>query len=152
PTAANRPLRVGFVSGDLAHHPVGYLLIRLVEAIDREQIEAYCYSSRRREDDLTERFKAAAVVWRPTALVSDKDLVRMVREDDIDVLVDLSGHTNGNRLMVFAAKPAPFQMTWLGYVGTTGLSMMDGLVADRYHVPPGEEPRYVEKVLRMPDG
>ena len=79
-------------------------------------------------------------------------LAEQIRADRIDILFDLAGHTARNRLLVFARKPAPIQITWAGYVGTTGLTAMDYLLADRYEVPPGAERHYRERVLRMPDG
>ena len=83
--------------------------------------------------------------------VSDDALAQQIRDDAIDILFDLNGHTAGNRLLVFARKPAPLQITWLGYEGTTGLSAMDYLLADRYEVAAGEEVDYCEQVLRMPE-
>ncbi len=84
--------------------------------------------------------------------MSDQRLAEQIRADRIDILFDLAGHTAHNRLLVFARKPAPIQVTWAGYVGTTGLATMDYLLADRYEVPPGAERHYQERVLRMPDG
>jgi predicted O-linked N-acetylglucosamine transferase (SPINDLY family) len=89
--------------------------------------------------------------WRPVVGFSHEELAEQIRRDEVDILVDLIGHV-GKRLMVFARRPAPLQVTWLGYVGTTGLTAMDFLLADRYHVPSGEEGNYVEQILRMPNG
>jgi predicted O-linked N-acetylglucosamine transferase (SPINDLY family) len=89
--------------------------------------------------------------WREAASWSDEQLAAAIVDDRIDILIDLSGHTAGSRLAVFARRPAPVQLTWMGYVGTTGLKAMDGLIADRFHVPAGEEAAYVERVLRLPD-
>jgi predicted O-linked N-acetylglucosamine transferase (SPINDLY family) len=86
------------------------------------------------------------------AALDDAALAARVRAEDIDILVDLAGHTAGNRLLAFARKPAPVQLTWAGYVGTTGLAAIDWLIADRFHVPPELEPDHVERVLRLPDG
>jgi predicted O-linked N-acetylglucosamine transferase (SPINDLY family) len=145
-----RPLRVGFVSFDLARHPVGYFLTRLVQNLDPPQVQVACYSLRPVGDDFTARFQATSAVWREAYALSDERLAEQIRDDRIDILFDLGGHTAQNRLLVFARKPAPIQITWAGYVGTTGLSAMDYLLADRYHVPPEAEPDYVERVLRMP--
>ena len=101
---------------------------------------------------MTERIAAAAGEWRDVRSLSDSALAEQIRGDQIDVLFDLGGHTSGNRLLVFARKPAPVQVTWLGYVGTTGLTAMDYLLADRFHVREGEEEYYSEQVLRMPNG
>jgi protein O-GlcNAc transferase len=147
-----RPLRVGFLSFDLARHPVGFFLIRALESFDRAQCQAVCYSTRREADDITARFQAAAALWRDAYRLSDTQLAEQIRADQIDILFDLAGHTAQNRLLVFARKPAPIQITWAGYVGTTGLSAMDYLLADRYEVPPEAEVDYAERVLRMPHG
>ncbi len=145
-------LRLGFVSPDLKRHPVGYFLIRALENLSREEYETVCYSDRVAKDDLTERFQAAASQWRDVFGVSDQRLAEQVRADGIDILFDLAGHTSHNRLLVFARKPAPVQITWIGYEGTTGLAAMDYLLADRYVIPGESERYYRERVLRMPDG
>jgi predicted O-linked N-acetylglucosamine transferase (SPINDLY family) len=93
-----------------------------------------------------------AAVWHDTERLPDAALAELIRADHIDVLFDLTGHTCHNRLLVFARKPAPLQITWIGYVGTTGLAAMDYLLADRHHVPAEAERHYCEQVLRMPDG
>jgi protein O-GlcNAc transferase len=145
------PLRLGFVSPDLAAHPVGLFLIRALENLDRRQFHLVCYSDRLRADTITRRFQAVAHQWRDVCGQPDEQLAAAIRADGIDMLFDLSGHTARNRLLVFARRPAPIQITWLGYVGTTGLGTMDYLLADRHEIPPGAEPYYREKVLRLPD-
>jgi protein O-GlcNAc transferase len=146
-----RPLRLGFVSPHLAQHPVGFFLIRALENLDRAACTVTCYSDRMHHDALTARFRAAATRWRDVLLYSDERLTAQIRDDRIDILFDLAGHTGGNRLLVFARKPAPVQITWLDYEGTTGLAAIDYLLADRYEVPPAAEGWYCEHVLRMPD-
>jgi predicted O-linked N-acetylglucosamine transferase (SPINDLY family) len=94
----------------------------------------------------------AAVVWHDVVQVRDDQLAERIRQDKIDILFDLDGHAGRERLLVFARKPAPLQVTWAGYVGTTGLAAMDYLLADRWHVPEGSESHYREKILRMPNG
>ena len=145
-------LRLGFVSADLGRHPVGYFLVRVLENLSHQQHQIVCYSDGILKDDLTHRMQAAATQWRDVMDLSDQRLAEQIREDRIDVLFDLAGHTARNRLLVFARKPAPIQVTWAGYVGTTGLSAMDYLLADRYEIPPGTERHYRERVLRMPNG
>jgi protein O-GlcNAc transferase len=145
-------LRLGFVSSDLGCHPVGYFLVRVLENLSREQFETICYSDRIIKDDSTYRLQAAATQWRDVIGTSDERLTGQIREDRIDILFDLSGHTARNRLLVFARRPAPIQITWIGYEGTTGLATMDYLLADRYMVPEESEPFYRERVLRMSDG
>jgi predicted O-linked N-acetylglucosamine transferase (SPINDLY family) len=149
----DRPLRLGLVSPDFGWHPVGFLLVRAIEALTRRPGAIVCYSNRLPViDALTPRFRAAATGWHDTAGLSDEDLADLIRADRIDVLIDLAGHTAGNRLLTFARKPAPVQMTWLGYEGTTGLAAMDYLIADDRLIPPGAEVHYRERVLRLPGG
>jgi predicted O-linked N-acetylglucosamine transferase (SPINDLY family) len=148
----HRRLRVGFVSPDLGRHPVGFFLVRVLENLNPESVETICYSDRRRADELTCRLQAAATAWRDVTGSSDARLAEQIREDRIDILFDLTGHSGYNRLLVFARKPAPIQITWIGYEGTTGLVAMDYLLADRHVVPEGSERFCRERVLRMPDG
>ena len=147
----HRRLRLGLVSADLCRHPVGYFLIRAVENLGGSQCETVCYYDRSSKDDLTARFQAATV-WREVSGLSDQNLAEQIANDRIDILFDLAGHTAHNRLLVFARKPAPVQITWAGYVGTTGLGAMDYILADRHEIPEGAEAFYRENVLRMPDG
>jgi predicted O-linked N-acetylglucosamine transferase (SPINDLY family) len=145
-------LRLSFVSPDLGRHPVGYFLVRALEHLCRGRHETFCYSDRVVEDDLTRRLRAAATHWRDVIGMDDQRLAGRIRADRIDVLFDLAGHTARNRLLVFARKPAPIQITWIGYEGTTGLGAMDYLIADRLMIPTGSERHYRERVRRMPDG
>ena len=148
----DRPIRVGLVSADFGRHPVGYLLDGIMEAVDRRQLHIFCYSGRLKEDDLTARFQEHAHGWRRMTGLSDHALAEMIRDDGIDILIDLSGHTDGRRLQCFALKPAPVQVTWMGYCGTTGLSAIDYILMDPHHVPPGDERWFTETVVRLPDG
>jgi predicted O-linked N-acetylglucosamine transferase (SPINDLY family) len=147
-----RRLRVGLVSADLHEHPVGYFLIRAVEARDPAAVEYIVYAGGAKDDALGRRFRKAIPQWHDIAAWSDARLAEQIRRDRIDVLIDLAGHTRDSRLAAFARHPAPIQLTWAGYVGTTGLAAMDGLIADRFHVPPEHEPHYVERIVRLPDG
>jgi len=147
-----RPLRLGFVSPDFGAHPVGYFLEGVLENLDPQAWHTLCYSDRLKIDEMTARLQAAAGTWHDVRGVSDQDLAERIRNDRVDILFDLAGHTAGNRLLVFARKPAPIQVTWLGYVGTTGLSAIDYLLADRHQVAEGLERYYREQVLRMPEG
>ncbi len=147
----NRPLRVGFVSADLGAHPVGYFTLRMFEALDSQELETYVYSDRIGEDPVSQRIAKAVDHWSLTAALGDDALYQKIVSDKIDILFDLAGHTAHNRLLVFARRAAPVQITWAGYVGTTGLSTMDYLLADRHHVPPQADEFYTENVLRMPE-
>ncbi len=152
PKAGDRPLRLGFVSADLGAHPVGYFLANVFRYLDRSRFQTFVYSDRLGRDWLASEIETNVHQWVDTASISDDRLADKILEDEIDVLFDLAGHTAYNRLMVFAKRVAPLQISWAGYVGTTGLSEMDGLIADNYHVPNGSESYYVEEILRMPNG
>lgn len=144
-------LRVGFVSADFGRHPIGFFALKLLENHDPKVFTAVCYSCGRRPDAVTERLKAAADEWHAIRNTTHAELAERIRGDTIDVLFDMAGHTAHNRLRSFGYKPAPLQVTWAGYVGTTGLAAMDYLLADRYQVPADEEVHYREQVLRMPN-
>lgn len=143
-------LRIGLAAVDFSSGPTGFLALRGIECLDRSQCSVICYSDRGSDDEYTTRFRARADDWRQTMGLTDDELAKQVRRDEIDVFVDLGGHV-GRRLLTFARSPAPLQITWLGYVGTTGMAAMDGLLADRFHVREGEEAWYAENVLRMPN-
>ena len=147
---SERPLRLGFLSPHFASHPVGRFLIRPLEYLDSRQFHVACYSDTPVADEMTARIKAASAAWHETSGLNDEELADRIRADEVDILFDLAGHTAGNRLQVFARRPAPLQITWLDYVGTTGLTAMDYILADPQQIPPGAEPFYREKVLRMP--
>lgn len=149
------PLRVGLVSADFRQHPVGFflrdvLLALASTAVASGQLTLLAYANHAQADPLTHAIQPAFAAWHTVDLWSDARLEAQIRSDAIDILVDLSGRTAGNRLAVFAAKPAPVQVSWLGYFATTGLPQMDAILADPVCVPPGEESMYVEQVVRLP--
>lgn len=148
-----RRLRVGYVSADFRIHSVGYFLSGVFRAHDPSAVEIYCYSGCADEDDQTDLFKSRATAWRSTIGVSDEDLAAAIHADGIDILVDLSGHTSGTRLPVFARRPAPIQVSWLGYPDTTGLKAVDYRLTDAIVDPPGIADRLSsERLVRLPDG
>lgn len=147
---ADRRLRLGYVSADFRNHPVGRLALPAVAGHDRSGFEVFCYSQNRKSDAVTARFLEGADRWRETASLDDGALADAIRADGIDILVDLTGHTARSRLLVFARRPAPVQIAWLGYLGTTGLDAMDYLIGDPVHTPAGCEDAFSERILRMP--
>lgn len=145
-----RRLRVGYVSADFRSHAVGFFFEPLLANHDRNVIEAVCYSGVARPDTTTERLRNMASQWRDISGLGTEQVASMIRADGIDILVDLAGHTSGTRLKVFAHKPAPIQVTYLGYPTTTGLSVMDYRLTDGLADPEGEDVYYTEKLLRLP--
>lgn len=149
--SANRPVRIGYVSGDFRRHSVACFMEPILAHHDRARFEVYCYANVARPDEVTGRLKTMAT-WRDIVWLSDDEAARLVRQDGIDILVDLSGHTEGNRLLLFARKPAPVQATYLGYPNTTGLAAIDYRLTDAVADPAGEEEYHTEKLERLPQG
>jgi predicted O-linked N-acetylglucosamine transferase (SPINDLY family) len=145
-----RALRIGYLSADFCRHPLGQLMLPVLAAHDPESVFAICYSSRHGGDEVTEALRARSALWREVADLDDGALERLIRADGVDILVDLDGHTGGNRLGVFARKPAPIQVSWLGYPFTTGLTTMDYALLDRATVPVEAEPWFSETVHCLP--
>ncbi len=146
-----RRLRIGYVSPDFRSHPVGRFILPLLAAHDRGQVEVFGYSSVKKPDALTERCRGLVDAWRPITHLTDDQTAQLIRGDRIDILVDLAMHTMDNRLLVFARKPAPIQVTYLAYGGTTGLHTMDYRLTDPYLDPPGRNDAfYSEKSTRLP--
>ena len=148
----DRRLRIGYVSADLHDHPVGFFLAQVLESHDPAAVEAICYSAGGAPDEMTKRLRAAAAGWRDISGAPDEVAEQTIRSDSIDILVDLSGHTSGNRLRLFARRPAPVQVSWLGYVATTGLPAMDYLITDACTAPEGADALFTEQLVRLPYG
>ena len=146
-----RPLKVGLMSGDLRSHPVGRFLDAVVANLDAQTFQLHAYSDSDEADALTQRLKSHIAVWRDTKALSDQRLGEQIVADNIDVLVDLSGHTGSIRLLTLAGKPAPVSLTWLGYFATTGLTAIDYVLANQWVIPEREENQWSERVWRMPD-
>ena len=146
------PLRIGFVSPDFGQHPVGRFLLGGFESFDSGRVQPVCFSDRIQVDAYTDRFRSAAFEWLDIRGRTDAVVADWIRDAKIDVLVDLAGHTGRHRLGVFARRPAPLQLTWIGYPSTTGLQAIDGLVADEVLVPPGAEEAFCERIVRLDGG
>jgi protein O-GlcNAc transferase len=146
----DRPLRIGYLSPDLRMHPVAFFLLPLLEARDRGQFHVTCYSSLAREDSITARCRAACDGWQNLMRVTDEEADELIRRDRIDILVDLAGHTGRNRLALMARKPAPVQVTYLGYPNTTGAAAIDYRLTDEQADPPGVDEWFTERLVRLP--
>ena len=147
-----RRLRIGYVSPFFRRHVVGYNIAPLLRLHDREQFEVFIYSDVRRPDEMTERFRTYVDAWRDVGGLDDQRCAELIAADRIDILIDLALHMGGNRLLVFARKPAPVQITFAGYPGGTGLTAMDWRLTEAYLDPPGKtDGDYVERSFRLPN-
>jgi len=148
-----RRLRIGYVSPDFYRHPVASFIEPLLATHDHGAFEVVCYSNVTTPDAVTERLQKLVDKWHNITGTPDEQVAQLVRADGIDILVDLAGHTGGNRLLAFARKPAPVQVTYLGYPSTSGLSAMDYRLSDAWTDPPGlTEAWHSEELMRLPGG
>jgi protein O-GlcNAc transferase len=151
PRDPHKRLKIGYVSADFRAHSVAYFIEPILARHDHDQVEVYCYYTGAMDDTVTQRLAKLADHWITARGLSDAMLAERVRSDDIDILVDLAGHTGGNKLLVFARKPAPIQITWIGYLGTTGLRSMDYRMTDVIADPPGSgDDAHSERLIRLP--
>lgn len=148
-----QPVRVGYISADFREHSVAYFLLPLLAHHDPEKFEVYCYYNNTYSDQMTEQLRQYASQWTEIYDLSDQAVARRIQKDRIDVLVDLSGHTADSRVLMFAHRPAPVQITWLGYPNTSGLEAMDFRIVDSVTDPQGlAETWSTEALLRMEKG
>lgn len=154
PPDAQRVLKVGYLSPDFRSHAVAHFVKPVLAHHDSSRFHVFCYSDGEVEDGMTDELRALAHEWRRTTWHKNEELARQILDDEIDILVDLAGHTSGgSRMLLFAAKPAPVQVAWLGYPNTTGLAAMDYRFTDAIADPEGETERFhTEKLARLPRG
>ena len=147
----NRRLRLAYVSADLCQHTVGLFVKNVLAAHDPTKFQVFVYSAGQVQDWVTDAVRLVCTFRNVTDLEDDA-LAQQIRNDGIDVLIDLSGHTAGSRLTAFAYRPVPVMLSWLGYFATTGLSYMDAVLLDAWHAPEGVETQFVEPIIRLPFG
>ncbi|HEX5418982.1 MAG TPA: tetratricopeptide repeat protein [Gammaproteobacteria bacterium] len=148
----DRTLRIGYVSPDFRDHSVARFMLPILQQHDREQLAVFAYSDVTRPDAVTELIRGNVDTWRNICTLSDAQLAEVVRDDRIDILVDLAAHSGRNRLVTFARKPAPVQVTYLAYCSTTGVDAIDYRLTDRFLDPPdGDLSHYSERSIRLPD-
>ncbi len=148
---ANRRLRIGYVSPDFRDHCQSLFTLPLLSNHDHAAFEIFCYSGVERPDHITRQIAGHADVWREIRMLDDAALAEMIRADRIDILVDLTMHMSDGRPLLFARKPAPVQIAWLAYPGTTGMAAMDFRLSDPRLDPPGFESHYTERTIHLPD-
>lgn len=149
-----RPLRVGLVSGDIRRHPVGHFAESALVALASQamgRIGLHVYATHGVRDDLTERVQRHCQSWTDATTLTDAELAARIHADGIDILIDLSGHTAFNRLPVFAWRPAPVQVSWLGYFATTGVAAMDWFIGDPWTLPERLDAQFTERIWRLPE-
>jgi tetratricopeptide (TPR) repeat protein len=146
----DRRLRIGMLSGDFRQHPVGYFLEAAITAHQRAGFHLTAYDVGKRTDATTARLRGAFDAWRSLGKLEDEAIVAQIRADGIDILVDLTGHTETSRISVMEYRPAPVQVSWIGYANTNGVAAMDWIIADAAVLPPEDEALYIEKPLRLP--
>ena len=151
-TMSGKRLRVGYMSPDFRRHDTMKSFLPFFKAHDRSKVETFCYSETVRIDDVTHEVRAFSDGWRTTNGLSDHQLADVIRSDDIDIMVDLAGHTAGNRLVALAYKPAPIQASFLGYSNTTGLSRVDYFLTDRIREAPANSKFFSEQLIALPHG
>lgn len=143
------PIVVGLVSPDFYAHPVGVFLLPWLESRNQARFHLIAYDDSERDDPIARRIRAAVDRWRPIVGQVDSAVAKQIAEDKVDILIDLAGHTAGNRLKLFARRAAPVQITWLGYSSTTGVPAMDYILMDQYSAPAGYEGFFTEKLIRL---
>ena len=146
-----KKLKIGFVSGDLKEHPVGFFLLDVLKNLKNKNLELTAYSNYQIEDSTNIKLKSYFNNWREIENQSNIDVINAIRNDGIHILVDLSGHSDKNRLPIFINKPAPIQASWISYPGTTGIPEIDYMIGDRIVTPEKESGHFAEKIFRLPN-
>ncbi|MTI86448.1 MAG: FkbM family methyltransferase [Balneolaceae bacterium] len=148
----DKKLKIGFISGGFRQHPVGWMITKALEHLPKDQVEVYCYTTNNIIDQLTRRISNRALIWRSVMGYDNEVIARVIRGDNVDILVELSGHSEDNRLQMVTLNPAPIVVKWVGGLfNTTGLDCVDYLLTDWHETPAGEEEFYTEKLVRLPD-
>jgi predicted O-linked N-acetylglucosamine transferase (SPINDLY family) len=146
----DRRLRVGYLSADFRSHAVSRFVLPMIESHDKKLFEVFCYSNVRQPDAVTAKYQSCVAGWRDILQRSDEQAAGQIRQDQIDILVDLSGHTTDNRLLIFARKPAPVQVNYQGYPASTGMETIEYRITDGFADPPGmTESHHTETLVRL---
>ena len=149
-SAAQHKLKIGYVSPDFKRHPVGKFIAPIIKHHDHQKFEIYCYGEIKKVDEITEEIKASCDHWRSTLGLTDAEVIEQIKQDRIDILIDLAGHTDDNRLPIFFSKPAPIQASYLGYFATTGIPTIDYWITDHHLHPVDTEEKTSETIWRLP--
>lgn len=144
-------IRVGYLSGSLHQHPVGLFLEPVLANHDPDRFQIHCYAHQESKDEVTDQLRLSCNHWLDITSMSDSEVAQQIRRDEVDILVDLCGHSAPNRLRVFSYRPAPIQLTWMGYSSTTGSRDIDGVIGDRWVTPEEDAANFTERIVRMPE-
>jgi len=144
-----KKIKIGFVSGDFREHPVGFFLLNTLNHLKNENLELIAYSNSKIKDSINIKLRSHFTKWREIENLSNMDVINKIRKDGIHILVDLSGHSEKNRLPIFINKPAPIQASWISYPGTTGIPEIDYMIGDRFVTPKNESEHFTEKIFRL---
>ncbi len=145
----NKKIKLGYISGDFKNHSCALFIESLLEKHNKDKFEIYCYSNVERKDNITEKLMLLSEHWRDLLGKGVIEILNIIQNDQIDILIDLSGHTYNNLLNIFAYKPAPVQLTWLGFPGSTGLKEIDYKISDAYLTPDDTEEYFSEKIYNL---
>ncbi|MDB9387497.1 FkbM family methyltransferase [Microcystis aeruginosa] len=149
-SAAQHKLKIGYVSPDFKRHPVGKFIAPIIKHHDHQKFEIYCYGEIKKVDEITEEIQSSCDHWRSTLGLTDEQVIEQIKQDQIDILIDLAGHTEDNRLPIFFSKPAPIQASYLGYFATTGIPTIDYWITDHHLHPVDTEEKTSETIWRLP--
>lgn len=149
-SAAQHKLKIGYVSPDFKRHPVGKFIAPIIKHHDHQKFEIYCYGEIKKVDEITEEIQSSCDHWRSTLGLTDAEVIEQIKQDRIDILIDLAGHTDDNRLPIFFSKPAPIQASYLGYFATTGIPTIDYWITDHHLHPVDTEEKTRETIWRLP--
>lgn len=149
-SAAQHKLKIGYVSPDFKRHPVGKFIAPIIKHHDHQKFEIYCYGEIQKVDEITEEIQSSCDHWRSTLVLTDEQVIEQIKQDRIDILIDLAGHTDDNRLPIFFSKPAPIQASYLGYFATTGIPTIDYWITDHHLHPLDTEEKTSETIWRLP--
>jgi predicted O-linked N-acetylglucosamine transferase (SPINDLY family) len=148
----NKVKNIGFLGSTFFQHAVGYQIIDvIIEMSKHENIKIFAFNNLEKNDLVAIKFKKSFYMWNDVSHLSDEKVIKLIRDQEIDVLIDLDGYTKNHRLTIFANKPAPIQISWCGYLNSTGIEGIEYLIADSYAVDSNVEKKYTEQILRLPE-
>jgi predicted O-linked N-acetylglucosamine transferase (SPINDLY family) len=148
---SKKKLRLGLISADFRNHPVGYFLLDLVPKLKLSNFDVYAYLNNPLEDNLSEQIKKNVTKWEKVFKLNTQEILNLIKLDNVDLLIDMSGHTNDNNLEIFANRAAPIQLSWAAFLASTGIKEIDYIIGDPYVTPPDTKEYFSEKIINLPN-